>query len=153
MEQLKKWSKLILLIMMMPMIAGCGSDDDSSNVTLASYIQGSWRSYYATAYSNGQTINVDIDKTGAYSSLYFEVDFKQGGTLLMRGWVTDSNGISSWQEGTGTYVVKGESVTITDEAGAKLDALFDPKTKNLMLRIQTSSQGTLIVVNLFFRKM
>ena len=71
----------------------------------------------------------------------------------MRGWVTDSNGISSWQEGTGTYVVKGESVTITDEAGAKLDALFDPKTKNLMLRIQTCSQGTLIVVNLFFRKM
>ena len=141
MEQLKKWSKLILLIMMMPMIAGCGSDDDGSNVMLA------------TAYSNGQTINVDIDKTGAYSSLYFEVDFKQGGTLLMRGWVTDSNGISSWQEGTGTYVVKGENVTITDEAGAKLDALFDPKTKNLMLRIQTSSQGTLIVVNLFFRKM
>lgn len=93
----------VLLIMMLPVISACSSDDDES-VDWNSYILGTWRSYKGTLYYMGETVTVSIDKTGPYSSAYWEMTFKQNGDMKIGYWKPEN--YTTWKEENTYYYLK-----------------------------------------------
>lgn len=152
MKQIKKWSIYMLMLMAMPLMVACGSDDSGHKDSLGTYIIGNWHSYKATAYANGQSRTVDVDKTGEYSSMYIECNFQSGGTAIMKAWQVDANGLSHWAEETCSYTVNGDIVKISDSSGGTIDAVYDSNENALILRLSLSSNGVTGTANIYFRK-
>ena len=103
-------SKMLLIIMLPLFMLACSGDDDP--VSIDSYLIGTWHTFKATVYGNGQNVDIEITKTGEYSASYSEVTFEKDGKAIMRGWVTDEKGLSHWMEEQYTYTVNGDIVTV-----------------------------------------
>ena len=149
------YSKLTILAMMIAALSftACGSDDDDEIVSSPdSYILGTWRAFKGEVFYDGESGVVDIDKTGANSASYMEFKFEKDNKLTAWWWVQDDNNLSHWTEGGGTYIVKGNVVTITDTNGDKMDLLFNSKDRTLMLRSAPVLYGKVATVNIYFRK-
>lgn len=131
----------------------CSSDDDNDNYsTLDSYIIGTWHSFKGTVYAEGQSKTFDIDKTGEFSSAYFEFDFRDSGTVYVRCWKQDTNGLSQWIEEVCSYYAVNDIVNVTDSGGETMSMAFDIKDKSLCIRIVTMINGTQVTTNVFLRK-
>ena len=154
----KKYFWGILTVLMVAMLSvgtiSCGSDGSGNvnNVPLNSYIIGSWHSYRGVVYASGNTYNVDIDKTGEMSAAYFEFVFQEGGKVILRGWLTDSNGLSHWIEEMGTYTINNDIVNVTDADGVTVSMVYDPKESTLCIRINGEHNGVYMVINVFLCK-
>lgn len=150
MKHVKNWS-MKLLVIMMPLLVACSSDDDP--ISLNSYIVGTWHSFKATGYGNGQNVNIEITKTGDYSAAYSEVTFESGNKAIVRAWVIDKNGLSHWVEDTGTYTINGDMVIVKDSQGETADFVFDAKDRTLVIKgSSTTPEGVLIYVNIYYTK-
>jgi hypothetical protein len=151
MKQINFWSMKLVMIMMPLLMACCSSDDDP--ISLNSYIVGTWHSFKASGYGNGQSLNIEITKTGEYSAAYSEVTFESGNKAIMRAWVIDQNGLSHWIEETGTYSINGDMVKVKDSQGETADFVFDAKDRTLLIKgSATTPEGTLIYVNIYYTK-
>lgn len=178
----------ILLILSLALLSstftGCTGDDNDSfeEVNLESYIVGSWHSYRATAYGNGEEINIDITKDNEYSSMYVEAIFRADGTATMYSWQPDKNNISRWIAEEGVYTVNGNAVEVRDapkeqpkrDSGNQgigfnvsigggttrattendvLSMMFDQSSKSLFVRVSgTNKYGIDFVTNIYLRK-
>ena len=150
MKQIKYWS-IKFIVIMMPLLIACSSDDDP--ISLNSYIVGTWHSFKATGYGNGQSVNMDISKTGDYSAAYSELTFESGNKSVMRGWVTDKNGLSHWKEDACTYTINGDIVIVKDSQGETADFVFDSKDRTLLIKGSTTNpDGMIIYVNIYYTK-
>ena len=150
MKQIKYWS-IKLIVIIMPLLAACSSDDDP--ISLNSYIVGTWHSFKISGYGNGQSVNLEISKTGDYSAAYSEMTFESGNKAVMRGWVTDKNGLSHWEEDACTYTINGDIVIVKDSKGGTADLVFDGKDRTLLLKGSTiNPDGMLIYVNIYYTK-
>ena len=131
----------------------CGDDDD--DVILSDYIIGKWHSYKFVGYYQQEEIILEVEKNGAYSVSYAEIEFEKNGKGVMYGWKQDQHGLSSWVSETVTYTIKGNNVTISsdnpDEDSVTL--MFDEKTKELYVRamVQNESLGP-ITAYLYLKK-
>ena len=151
MKQFRNWS-MMLMVMILPFLVACSSDDDDP-VLLESYIIGTWHTYRATGYGNGQSVEIEITKTGEYSAAYEEGTFEKGNKVTIRSWVPDKNGITHWTETPCTYTIKGDIVTIKDPNGESGDLVFDAKEKTLLLKSTTvNSYGIKVYLNIYFKK-
>ena len=160
------------IILMTSIISGCNNDNDETyeNVDLRTYIIGTWHSYRATAYGNGQERTVDITKNNEYSSMYIEAVFRADGTATVYSWQPDNNNVSRWIAEEGIYTVNGNSVelrkkpneqntndrnnnqgitfNVADGSGTTranvnddiLPLMFDQTNRNLFIRITGTNQ-------------
>lgn len=142
----------MLVVMMLSLLVACSNSDDDDYVSLNSYIVGTWHSFKASGYGNGQNVTIDVTKTGDYSAMYMEVTFENGNSAIMRGWVVDQNGISHWEEEPCSYVINGDMVKIIDSSGTSVDLVFDAKDKTLLLKGVSTTNGVQIYVNIYFAK-
>lgn len=150
--KLNKYLSMMLVVMILPLMVACSSDDDDP-VSLESYIVGTWHTFKATGFGNGQSVNIDITKTGEYSAAYEEGTFEKGNKVIIRSWVPDKNGMTHWTETPCTYTIKGDIVTIKDSNGESADLIFDTKEKTLLLKSTVvNSDGIQIYVNIYFSK-
>ncbi len=147
--KLFQMSKMLLIIMLPLFMVACSGDDDP--VSIDSYLIGTWHTFKATAYGNGQNVDIEITKTGEYSASYSEVTFEKDGNAIMRGWVTDENGLSRWMEESYTYTVNGDIVTVKN-SNETADFLFDGKNKTLLLKGTYTSNNMLLYINLYYKK-
>ena len=156
MKQIKNLS-IFMLVALMATFASCSKDDDNADFDLKSYIIGTWRSYKGTVYLqggaySGQTVDVNIGKTGQYSDAYRECTFQEGGKIKIAGFKQDENGISHWFEEYGTYSINGDIVTIRDNEGETDDLVYDEKNKTLCLQGTYTQDGISMKILLFFKK-
>ena len=143
----KLYSTLPILATIIAVLSftACGSNDEDEIMSSPdSYIVGTWRSFKGEVFYNGEKTVLDIDKTGANSGSYMEIKFENGNKVTAWWWAQDNNNISHWTEGTGTYLIKGTVVTITDTNGDTMDLLYDSKDRTLMLRSTPVVDGNLI---------
>lgn len=147
MKQLRIIGTCLILSVLLSAISACSSDDDDP-VDLNSYIVGTWRSYKGTVYYLGETSNVQIDKTGAMSMAYFEINFKKDGSLTFGYW--DPVTPASWEEEPATYSIKGDMVTVIDSEGEKGDFVF--KDRNLYLTQTITQEGYPMTITIQLRK-
>ena len=149
---MKKILSVFLLIgMMMPVWVSCSSDDEEE-VDLNSYIVGTWHSYKVTYnYEDyeGETITQEVTKTGDFSSAYYEMIFKQDGTMTLFYWRLNNSGTSSWEQAPGKYIIKGDIVSIYESFKEVTDFQFDSKSKDLCLQVRLSSS---IKLNIYLKK-
>ena len=131
-------------------MVSCSSDDDE--VDIKNYIVGSWHSYKATVYYEGQSASVDVTKSGHYSDMYIEFTFNQNGTMVMSAWQTNTSGLKNWVQDNGRYSIKDDIVSIIDSDGEVIDVVFDSKTKNLCMQSSTTYIGSTIRTNLYLKK-
>lgn len=151
MKQIRYWS-MMLVVVLLPLLVACSNGDDDDYVSLNSYIVGTWHSFKASGYGNGQNVTVEVTKTGDYSAMYMEVAFENGNKAIMRGWVADQNGISHWEEEPCSYVINGDIVKLIDSSGNSVDLVFDTKDKTLLLKGVSTTNGVQIYVNIYFAK-
>lgn len=142
----------MFVVIMMPLLVACSSSDDDP-ISLNSYIVGTWHSFKASGYGNGQSVNIEITKTGEYSAAYSEVTFESGNKAIMRAWVIDQNGLSHWMEDSGTYTINGDMVKVKDSQGETADFVFDAEDKTLLIKGSAiTPEGILIYVNIYYKK-
>ena len=149
MKQLKIWSMMMLMVIAMPLMVACGSDDDDSEVDINSYIIGDWHSIYGDVFANGTKKTIDITKTGEYSSSYFEMTFNKDKSVLLGHWKQDSNGLSRWLVEKCSYSIKGNIVTMIDNDGESADLLFDSRQRSLCLHGNLTVNGVIVTVNIY----
>lgn len=154
MKQLKTWSLFMIVMMMASFVVSCGSDDDDSmNVDeLPSYLIGTWRSYSATAYSNGQSATKEITKTGDLSYAYYEFEFMKEKTVIMNYWKVDDKGLSHWLSETGKYSVRGDIVTIYDNNNESMDLIADLSNRTMSFKVTGKDSGIQYTVTIHLRK-
>ena len=145
---------LILAVVVNLCFVSCsssGDGDGQGDISLDSYIIGSWHSFKGTVYANGQSQSVNITKTGEYSSAYYEIVFQNGGQAIFKGWQSDNNGLTKWMEESCRYTIKNDVVTLIDSNGESLGLLFDYGDRTLCIRavINRDTQAT---VNVYLRK-
>lgn len=151
MKKMKFWSSLMLIIVLVSFVTACGDDEDTP-VSLNSYIVGNWHSFKFSSTVGQNSGEGAIDKTGAYSQLYYEMSFKNDGKMSVSYWKENTSGISSWVTESSTYIVNGNSVTISDGEGS-MDLYFDSNQKLLYARVSTKdSTFGVITVYVYFRK-
>lgn len=121
-KQLKRWSTLLLLVMALPLMVACGSDDDDSGVDL-NKIVGTWMCVKSTDTMQGISaedqfvgVQVTIRDNGTYSS------------------TAESFGRS------GTYTYNGETFTAKSSSG-KTFIVKATVNKNDMRWTGTASNG------------
>lgn len=147
MEQIKNVCFWVFMMMMVSVISSCGGDD-SQPVDLNSYILGDWRSYRATGYYQGEMINLDVDKTGAWSMAYWEMSFKQNGNMTMGYWEPET--YTTWTWDNCKFKINGNMVTLTDSDGGSIDLVF--KDYELCFKMTQLYNGSPLTVNVFLRK-
>lgn len=147
MKQIKNVCFWVFMMMAVLVISSCGGDD-SQPVDLNSYILGNWRSYRVTGFYQGETINMDVDKTGPLSMVYWEMNFKQNGIITMGYWKPEY--YTTWGEENYQYSIKGNMVTLTDSNGESIDLVF--KDYELCLKLTQSYNGSPLTLNVFLRK-
>ena len=92
MKQIKIWSIILLAVMMMPLVASCGSDDDSSD-------------------SNIIPSGTYIEENGKESELF---------TMVINGYnikVTITRYGEVWKSFQGTYTISGNTIKIKTSDG------------------------------------
>ena len=131
----------------------CGNDDED-DVNISSYIIGKWHSYKLVGYYQQKEIALNVEKNGANSVSYIELQFNKDGTVVMYSWKQDQYGLSSWTSESGTYTISGNSVRISDESNDSAPLMFDEKTKELYLRavVHNESLGGDLSVYLYLKK-
>ncbi len=104
------------IILMTSIISGCNNDNDETyeNVDLRTYIIGTWHSYRATAYGNGQERTVDITKNNEWSAAYIEINFRIDGKAEVSGWATNTDGTTKWITEIGEYSVKDNAIELRE---------------------------------------
>ena len=104
MKQLKIWSMMMLMVMAMPLMAACGSDDNNDSGArgsqLVSEAVGTWMCTESTDTYNGHT------STGLMVGK--EVSIKKDGTFTST---------SSTFGAYGTYTISGNQITARSSAG------------------------------------
>ena len=145
---MKKILSLLLVSLMIPFIVSCSSDDDE-NVEINSYIVGTWHSYKVTYNYEGEKITQEVTKTGDFSSAYYEIIFKQDGTMTLFYWRLNNSGASSWEQAPGKYLIKGDIVSIYESFKEVTDFQFDSKSKDLCLQVLLSGG---IKLNIYLKK-
>jgi len=151
-------SFIMLFVSTLTSVTSCGKDDDkediANNIPLSEYILGSWRTYQVAYYgTNGKSAFYDVDKTGAFSSVYFELNFAKDGSLTFAGWKPDSQGINHWEEYKCTYTVKNDMVTVYDPTdNTSVSMVYNAKDHTLCLTGSTTSNGIVVTYNLLARK-
>ncbi len=145
----------ILTIMIVTILSvgfvSCGGDDVDETINVNSYIIGTWRSFKATGYAQGESVTLDISKNGEYSSAYLELVFNSDGTVIGSNWQQDSSGVSRWVSEKGNYIVNGNMVDVTFSDGTA-SLTFDASDRTLCFRAAQNVNGTNITINLFLRK-
>ena len=63
-----------------------------------------------------------------------EFKFEKGNKVTGWWWAQDSYNLSHWTEGSGTYIIKSNVVTITDVNGDTVDLIYNSNDETLMLR-------------------
>ncbi len=150
--KLNKYMSMMLVVMMLPFMVACSSDDDDP-VSLESYIVGTWHSFKCSGYGNGQSVDIEITKTGEYSAMYIEATFEKGNKVIVRSWVADKYGYTHWTETTGSYIINGDIVIIKDSNGESADFVFDAKDKTLLQKeMVTTTEGIQVYVNIYYTK-
>lgn len=129
--------------------SACSSDDAEEDID--TYLKGKWYSYKAVVSAQNRTVDLDVSKTGQNSQLYYETVFKDGGKLDMSYYrVVDA--VSSWVTESGTYSVNGNIVTL-DDGQSTMDAFYNPKEKNLYIRLAANVENIgYTTVFIYFRK-
>ena len=173
---MKKGFYILLMGLVLLTAMSCGKDDtDTVPVPLERYILGIWHSYKMDAYANGQKAEIDITKNNEYSSVYIEMTFRDDNIVDMGYWLPNDDGTSRWTTESDDYYIHNNIVQICEQldndsengwnndlsfettAGGSSDSetvtmMFDNASKNLYVRISTTTNGTNVVVNLYFRK-
>ena len=154
--------KKILLAYLLPVLllgfisvsfVACGDDDD--DVILSSYIIGKWHSYKFVGYYQQEEIILEVEKNGAYSVSYFELEFEKNAKVIMYGWQQDQHGLSTWASEMGTYTINGNTVIISsdDTDEDSLTLMFDEKSKELYVRAIVQNESSIpITAYLFLKK-
>ena len=143
----------MLSVILLPMMVACGSDDKEDIVTSPdSFIIGTWHSFKGEVFSNGESTIVMIDKSGAASGAYMEFKFEKGNKVTGWWWAQDSYNLSHWTEGSGTYIIKSNVVTITDVNGDTVDLIYNSNDETLMLRSTPNVNGEYVTTNIYFKK-
>lgn len=145
MKQIKNLSLWMAFLMMLPLVSACGDDDEPN---LDSYILGTWHSYKAKAYYMGETISMPIDRTGAMSSVYWEMTFRKGGSMTLGYWISET--FNTWGEVDCRYSINNDIVTITDSDGKTISMVY--KDKSLCLQATTTYEGDPMKVNVYLKK-
>ena len=171
---MKKGFHILLMGLVLLTAMSCGKDDtDTVPVPLERYILGTWHSYKMDAYANGQKAEIDITKNNEYSSVYIEMTFRDDNIVDMGYWLPNDDGTSRWTTESDDYYIHNNIVQICEQldndsedgwnndlsfettAGADSETvtmMFDNASKNLYVRISTTTNGTNVVSNLYFRK-
>lgn len=145
----------LLTVMIVAMLSvgsvSCGGDDVDETINVNSYIIGTWHSFKATGYAQGESVTLDISKNGEYSSAYLELVFNSDGTVIGSSWQQDSNGVSRWISEKGNYAVKGNMVDIMF-SNETASLIFDTSDRTLCIRGAQNVNGTNITINIYLRK-
>lgn len=173
---MKKGFYILLMGLVLLTAMSCGKDDtDTVPVPLERYILGTWYSYKMDAYANGQKAEIDITKNNEYSSVYIEMTFRDDNIVDMGYWLPNDDGTSRWTTESDDYYIHNTIVQICEQldndsedgwnndlsfettAGGSSDSetvtmMLDNASKNLYVRISTTTNGTNVVANLYFRK-
>ena len=152
MKRTINWCFMTLMLMAVPFLAGCSSSDGDEGGSLSTNIVGTWQSYKAIAYANGEERSVDIEKTGDTSVLYYEFSFEKDGTGKLMLWQADAYGNNQWVGWEYTYTINGEFVTVKDTLGNVLDLVYESKSGSLVLRINRVEDGMQFSINLYLKK-
>lgn len=151
----KKYLLHLLTITMIAMLslgfASCGGDDDDEPINVKSYILGTWRTFKAVGYAQGESVTLQISKTGEYSEAYIEMTFKSDGTVVGSRWEQDSNGVSRWVTEEANYTVNGNIVNIMSD-GETASLVFDASDKTLCIRGAQYINGVNVTINIFMKK-
>ena len=127
----------MLSVILLPMMVACGSDDKEDIVTSPdSFIIGTWHSFKGEVFSNGE----------------MEFKFEKGNKVTGWWWAQDSYNLSHWTEGSGTYIIKSNVVTITDVNGDTVDLIYNSNDETLMLRSTPNVNGEYVTTNIYFKK-
>ena len=182
MKILKNIFMTLFLLGLPGTFASCTGDDKESyeNAELSSYIIGTWHSYYAEVYGNGEKKSVDITKNNEYSAMYIEAVFMQNGKVKLYSWQPDNNGLNKWIEENCLYTVKGNTVEIYDVSAEKnsdsqsqgigfnihggyttrasvnddaVTLMFEPSNRSLFIKVTGRNQyGIDFVGNIYLKK-
>lgn len=142
---------ILLVIFGAVSLCSCGDDDDD-DIVLESYIIGKWHSYKYVFHMNGESKTMDISKTGPYSSIYFEYDFKSDNTMIGGYWEQDEFHASHWVHGNCIYSVRGNEVRTKDSGGTIMDLTFNPNDRTLYIRSSQNIQGDQVTSYIYFKK-
>jgi hypothetical protein len=152
----KKYLFHLLTITMLAMLSlgvtSCGGDDeDDEPINVSSYILGTWHTFKATGYAQGESITLQISKAGEYSGAYIEMTFKSDGIVVGSHWEQDANGVSRWVSEEASYTVNGNIVNITSD-GETASLFFDSSDKTLCIRGAQYINGVDVTINIFMKK-
>ena len=142
----------ILMVTMLSFgLSSCSNDDDDKVVDTENEIIGTWKSYKAVVYGQGQSATVSISKTGEYSDSYIEITFEKGGKAIGYSWDEDENGLSQWMHETGAYTINGNSIIVTFD-GETGTFTYDEKEKNLYIRGSVKTDAGDITTYIYLKK-
>ena len=156
-KRIKSLLVSILAVMMPIILLSCGDEKTEeivNEISLSDYIVGSWHSYQLVVYANQQSITQEVTKAGEASFAYYDMAFKNDGSVVIGYWAVDSNGLSRWKEADGRYFVNNDIVTIFEEQKPEesVDLLYDAQSRTLMLRLVLTINGVQATTNIFLKK-
>ena len=130
----------IMLVMLASVLSftSCSNDDNNNGTITTSTLIGKWYSYKATVYAQNKNTTVSINKTGNYSQMYIEMDFKDDSKVIGYSWEVDKNGISKWVSETGHYTINGSAVNVTFD-GETASLMYE--NNSLCIRIDTKDEN------------
>lgn len=122
-----------IIVIISTLFMSCTKDSDE-DVQIESYIKGTWHTYKVTYSFQDQSIDREVTKTNSFSSVYWELTFKDKGIVETSHYEEDSNKISRWKTDTNKYNIKGNIITISDNESSA-DLFFNQSDRTIYMRM------------------